>query len=206
LHIGGGGFTFPRYLQAVHPDAHQVVLELDPRILEIARVELAFVPSDQIEVRLGDARQSIRALPSDAFDLVVGDAFGGLAVPWHLTTAEFLDEVSRVLRPGGAYVMNVIDGPRLGFVRAMAATGAARFPHVAVISGRGTIEGSAGGNLVVVASETPLDLAAIEAAIASWGELEQTAVVAEPAEVAAFIGESVVLSDDFAPVDQLLGR
>lgn len=206
LHIGGGGFTFPRYLQTLHPDAHQTVLELDPRILEIASSELGFVPTDQMEVRLGDARQSIRALPVDAFDLVFGDAFGGLAVPWHLTTAEFLDEVARVLRPGGAYVMNVIDGPRLGFVRAMAATGAARFPHVAVISGRGTIEGGAGGNLVVVASETPLDLASIEVAIAAWGELEQTAVVVDPAEVAAFIGESVVLTDDFAPVDQLLGR
>jgi spermidine synthase len=206
LHVGGGGFTFPRYLQALHPGSRQTVLELDPRILEIARTELGFTPSAEIEVRLGDARQSIRVLPSDAFDLVFGDAFGGLAVPWHLTTAEFLDEVARVLRPGGAYVMNVIDSPRLGFVRAMAATGATRFPHVAVISGRATIEGNAGGNLVVVASDLPVDLASIEAAIDMWGELEQTAVVADPASVAAFIGDSVVLTDDFAPVDQLLGR
>jgi spermidine synthase len=206
LHVGGGGFTFPRYLQALHPASRQIVLELDPRILEIAQTDLGFTPSEGIEVRLGDARQSIRALPSDSFDFVFGDAFGGLAVPWHLTTAEFLDEVTRVLRPGGAYVMNVIDSPRLGFVRAMAATGASRFPHVAVISGRGTIEGHGGGNLVVVASETPLDQASIEASIATWGELAQTAVVADPAEVSAFIGDSVVLTDDFAPVDQLLGR
>jgi spermidine synthase len=137
---------------------------------------------------------------------VFGDAFGGLAVPWHLTTAEFLDEVTRVLRPGGAYVMNVIDGPRLEFVRAMAATGASRFPHVAVISGRGTIEGHGGGNLVVVASETPLDQASIEASIERWGELAQTAVVADPAAVREFVGDSIVLTDDFAPVDQLLGR
>jgi spermidine synthase len=206
LHVGGGGFTFPRYLQALHADSRQVVLELDPRILEIARTELGFVPSEGIEVRLGDARQSIRALPADSFDLVFGDAFGGLAVPWHLTTAEFLDEVTRVLRPGGAYVMNVIDGPRLGFARAMAATGASRFPHVAVIAGRGTIEGRGGGNLVVVGSETALDQASIEAAIDTWGELTQTGVVADPAEVAAFIGDSAVLTDDFAPVDQLLER
>ena len=206
LHVGGGGFTFPRYLEALHPESRQVVLELDPRILEIARTELGFTPSDGIEVRLGDARQSIRALPSESFDLVFGDAFGGLAVPWHLTTAEFLDEVTRVLRPGGAYVMNVIDGPRLEFVRAMAATGASRFPHVAVISGRGTLEGQGGGNLVVVASETPLDQASIEASIESWGELAQTAVVADPAAVSAFVGGSIVLTDDFAPVDQLLER
>jgi SAM-dependent methyltransferase len=206
LHVGGGGFTFPRYLEAMHPEARQTVLELDPRILEIARSELGYVGSDRIDVRLGDARQSIRALPSDAFDLVFGDAFGGLAVPWHLTTAEFLAEVVRVLRPGGAYVMNVIDYPPLGFVRAEAATVATRFPYVAVISGRRTIEGRSGGNLVVVASETPIDRASIESAVDSWVEPPDTVVLVERAEVEAFIGQSIVLTDDYAPVDQLLGR
>jgi SAM-dependent methyltransferase len=122
LHIGGGGFTFPRYIAAMHPEARQTVLELDPRVYEIARSELGYVPSERINVRLGDARQSIRALPSDAFDVVIGDAFGGLAVPWHLTTTEFLDQVARVLRPGGAYVANLIDYPPLRFVRSEAAT------------------------------------------------------------------------------------
>jgi SAM-dependent methyltransferase len=206
LHVGGGGFTFPRYLQAIHPEARQTVLELDPRIFEIAKVELGYVPNDRIDVRLGDARQSIRALPSAAFDLVFGDAFGGLAVPWHLTTAEFLDDVVRVLRPGGAYVMNVIDYPPLGFVRAETATAATRFPHVAVISGRRTIEGDTGGNLVIVASETPIDRAGIEAAIATWVEPAGTVVLVDRVDVDAFIGASVVLTDDFAPVDQLLGR
>jgi spermidine synthase len=164
------------------------------------------VPSDRIDVRLGDARQSIRALPSDAFDIVIGDAFGGLAVPWHLTTREMLDEVARVLRSGGAYVVNVIDYPPLRFARAEAATAATVFSHVAVIAGRGTIAGEGGGNLVLVASDTPLDTAAVEAAIATWGEGESTAVIAAPDEVRAFFGKSPVLTDDFAPVDQLLGR
>jgi SAM-dependent methyltransferase len=206
LHIGGGGFTFPRYLEAMHADARQIVLELDPRVFEIAQTELGYVPTEGIEVRLGDARQSIRDLPTDAFDLVFGDAFGGLAVPWHLTTTAFLDEVARVLRPDGAYVANLIDYPPLGFVRAEAATAATRFAHVAVISGRRTIEGDSGGNLVLVASDTPIDRAPAEAAIAAWGEAEETAILTSRAEVDAFIGSPVVLTDDFAPVDQLLGR
>ena len=206
LHIGGGGFTFPRYIEAMHPEAQQTVLELDPRIYEIAQSELGYVPSERIDVRLGDARQSIRALPSDAFDIVVGDAFGGLAVPWHLTTAEFLDEVARVLRPGGMYVLNVIDYPPLRFARAEAATLATRFSQVAVIAGRETIEGEGGGNVVLVASDAPLDRAGVEAAIATWGEGDSTAVLAAPNEVSTFIGPSVALTDDFAPVDQLLGR
>jgi SAM-dependent methyltransferase len=206
LHVGGGGFTFPRYIEAVHPDARQTVLELDPRVYEVARSELGYVPSDRIDVRLGDARQSIRALPTDAFDIVIGDAFGGLAVPWHLTTTEFLDEVARVLRPGGKYVANIIDYPPLRFVRAEAATAASRFPHVAVIANRRTIDGVAGGNLVLVASETPLDRAGVESAISTWGEGSNTGILSDPGEVAGFIGQSAVLTDDFAPVDQLLGR
>ena len=63
--------------------------------------ELGFTPDDDLSVRVGDARRSIEALPDDSFDLVVGDAFGGLAVPWHLTTTEFLGEIQRVLRPAG---------------------------------------------------------------------------------------------------------
>ncbi len=206
LHIGGGGFTFPRYIEAMHPEARQTVLELDPRIYEVAQSELGYVPSDRIDVRLGDARRSIEALPSDAFDIVIGDAFGGLAVPWHLTTREMLEEIARVLRPGGAYVVNIIDYTPLRFVRAEAATATTLFPHVAVIASRGILEGEGGGNLVLVASETPLDRAAVEASISTWGEAPFTAILETPAEVAEFIGGAGELTDDFAPVDQLLGR
>jgi spermidine synthase len=206
LHVGGGGFTFPRYLEATRPGARQTVLELDPRVLAVAREQLGFEPSPTIDVIVGDARRSIERVPDDSVDLVVGDAFGGLAVPWHLTTTEFLDEVSRVLRPGGMYVMNLIDYPPLGFVRAEAATAGRLFERVAVISGRGTLAGESGGNVVLVATADPLDVAAVTARIETWGESAETGILSDPAEVAAFIGDASVLSDDFAPVDQLLSR
>jgi spermidine synthase len=182
------------------------VLELDPRIYEIAQSELGYVPRASIDVRVGDARQSIRGLPSDAFDIVVGDAFGGLAVPWHLTTREMLDQIDRVLRPRGQYVVNIIDYPPLRFVRAEAATAGSVFATVAVIARGSTIDGESGGNLVLVAGDTPLDTAAVEAAIAGRNEGAITRVLAERGDVDAFIGGSPILTDDFAPVDQLLGR
>ena len=169
LHVGGGGFTFPRYLEATRPVASQTVLELDPRVLAVAQEQLGFAPSDAIRVVVGDARLSIERLPDDSVDLVVGDAFGGLAVPWHLTTTEFLEEIGRVLRPGGMYVMNLIDYPPLGFVRAEAATASRLFEHVAVISGRTTLANEAGGNVVLVASAEPLDVAAVTARLESLG-------------------------------------
>ena len=206
LHLGGGGFTFPRYLEATRPGARQVVLELDPRVLQVAEEELGFTPDDDISVRVGDARRSIETLPDDSFDLVVGDAFGGLAVPWHLTTTEFIGEIQRVLRPGGMYVMNLIDYPPLGFVRAEAATAGRLFDHVAIIATPTTLAGKGGGNVVLVASAEPLDVAAVTARIATWGPASATGILADPGEVEAFIGDAPILTDDYAPVDQLLGR
>jgi len=40
LHIGGGGFTIPRYLSATRPGSRSLVLELDPTVLAVAREEL----------------------------------------------------------------------------------------------------------------------------------------------------------------------
>jgi hypothetical protein len=59
---------------------------------------------------------------------------------------------------------------------------------------------------VLVASDTALDTASMEAAIAAWAEGEPTEVLANPGDVRTFVRESIVLTDDFAPVDQLLGR
>ena len=77
---------------------------------------------------------------------------------------------------------------------------------MAVIAGRETIEGQGGGNVVLVASDTPLDRAGVEAALATWGEGATTGILSTPDEVATFIGPSVTLTDEFATVDQLLGR
>jgi MFS family permease len=206
LHVGGGGFSFPRYLDATYPDATQTVLELDPRILEIARNELGFDPSERVDVVVGDARRSIEGLRTDAYDVVFGDAFGGLAVPWHLTTEEFIAEIDRVMVPGGTLAMNLIDGPSLDFVRAEAATLAQRFDHVAVISGEATLENGAGGNVVLVASDTPVDAGAILDRVETWAESGPTGIIHGDAAITRFIEGAPVLTDDFAPVDQLLGR
>jgi spermidine synthase len=206
LHIGGGGFSFPRFLDAAYPASSQTVLELDPAIVSLARSDLAFAPSERVDVVVGDARRSIEDLPDGRFDLVFGDAFGGLAVPWHLTTAEFLGEVERVMRPGAMLVMNLIDGPNLRFVRAEAATLRARFADVAIIAGETTLAGDAGGNVVLVASDTPLDRDAILSRVEAWQEGRPTGIVHGPSALDRFVAGAPILTDDFAPVDQLLGR
>ena len=60
LHIGGGGFTFPRYLAATRPGSRSTVLEIDPAVLDLARDELGLRTSRALQVRIGDARLGIR--------------------------------------------------------------------------------------------------------------------------------------------------
>jgi hypothetical protein len=41
LHVGGGGFTMPRFLRSEHPGSTSTVLELDPLLVELSEDELA---------------------------------------------------------------------------------------------------------------------------------------------------------------------
>jgi spermidine synthase len=191
----------PRYLEETRPGSDSLVLELDPTLVEIARDQLGLQPSEHLRVEIGDARLALDDQPDDAYDVVIGDAFGGLAVPWHLTTREVKEQIARTLRPGGVYMVNVIDYPPLGFARAEAATMLDVFAHVAVIALPERIAGNDGGNLVLVGSDAQLDVEGIRAAIAARGGDQ---MVATDGTLAAFVGDARMLTDDFAPVDQLL--
>ena len=201
LHIGGGGFTMPRYIEAVRPGSDSVVLELDPTLVRIAEEELGLERSDGLRVRIGDARLSLRDQPQDTYDLVIGDAFGGQAVPWHLTTREFVAQVKATMTSEGVYAVNLIDYPPLGFARAEAATLAAVFANVAVIAPQARIDRTDGGNFVLVASDAPLDVEGIAEANTARGDDD---IVATDEQLQRFIGDAPVLTDDYAPVDQLL--
>lgn len=198
-YVGGGGFALPRYYRATSGSS-AVVLEIDGELPGIAVRELGLVDGPWLTVVEGDARVSIRSLAEAQFDLVVGDAFSGRSVPWHLTTMEFLEDVRTVLGEGGVYAMNLIDHPPLAFARSEIATVASSFAHIVVVAPADYLAGDRGGNFVVAGSDRPFDAAAI-AALVTEGEL---VIVDE--DVRAWVSGARVLTDDFAPADQLLSR
>ena len=107
--LGGGGFTLPRYVAATRPGSRSRVLEVDAPIVEPRpRAPRAADRPGAAGAHRRRARDAARRADGSA-DLVVGDAFGGRSVPWHLATVEFAGEIRRVLRPGGVYAVNVID-------------------------------------------------------------------------------------------------
>ncbi len=203
-HLGGGGLTFPRYLEEVRPGTRSIVSEIDAGVLALDRERLGLddrAAGSGIEVRTEDGRRGVERIATGSRDLVVGDAFGGMSVPWHLTTREMLQEVRRVLDEDGIYVLNLIDHPPLGFARAEVATLLEEFDEVALTASPDALAGAGGGNLVAVASQAPLRLDAVRAGLrqraTGWGVISGT-------QLESWTGDAQVLTDDHAPVDQLL--
>jgi spermidine synthase len=171
-------------------------------VVEIDREQLELETSGELQVRVADGRVGLADEEPGVRDLVVGDAFGGLSVPWQLTTREAAELIDAALTDDGVYAVNLIDHPPLDFVRAELATLRAVFPHVALLVRAPILAGEAGGNVVAVASRSPLPVDAIAEGLqrhdlAAWQ-------IAEGAELDEFVGDAPVLTDDFAPVDQLL--
>jgi spermidine synthase len=201
LHLGGGGFTVPGYIARTRPGSDQLVLELDGGLVELDKRELGLRTGPTLRVRVGDARVGLAEQESERYDLVVGDAFGHLVVPWHLATREMAADIARVLRPDGVYAQNVIDYPPNRFIRAELATVAAAFPHVALVAPPKALAGGAGSNFVIVASRSPL---ALEELRRHLDLVDEPVELLSGARLTEFVGDARVLTDDFAPVDQLL--
>ncbi|MGQ0678288.1 MAG: fused MFS/spermidine synthase [Actinomycetota bacterium] len=202
LHIGGGGVSYPRYLEATRPGSTSLVLEIDQGVIDLDVAELGLRLGGDIDVRIQDARVGLASQATGSRDLVVGDAFGGLAVPWHLTTLEMVRDIKRVLKPEGVYAVNVIDYPPLAFARAQVATIGRVFEHVAVIARPDILSGQQGDNLVIVGSDRPLPGPVIEANL--MARVPELSLITGPEQIAEFVGNATVLTDDFAPVDQLV--
>lgn len=201
VHLGGGGFTMPRWLASTRSGSTSKVLELDPAVVELGREQLGVDDVPGVQVLTGDARTSLRRLPDDSADVVIGDAFGSRSVPWHLATRELAEDVRRVLRPDGVYVLNVIDWHPRDFLAAEVATLADTFDVVGVLAAPEQLRPGGGGNAVVVASDRPVDWAGVEALS---GQRDHPADVAHGEELTEVVRDAEVLTDDFAPVDQLL--
>jgi len=195
VYLGGGGYTLPRYVATARPGSRARVLEVDGELVELARRRLGLRTGPALRVRVGDARVTLRAEPTDSADVIVGDAFGGRSLPWHLATSEFAREIRRVLRPAGLYALNLIDQGELKLLRAEAATLLEVFADVRLVAHAERGE-PVGGNVVFLASER-----ALAPGVRSTARAARTFERVEVERIAAGAG---VLRDDDAPADQLL--
>jgi predicted methyltransferase len=91
-------------IHAARTADHVTVFEIDPNVLDMARLNPYSAPlfeeGGNIEVRNRSVAEGIREIPDGAFDFVIHDP-PTLAVAGELYGDDFYRELFRVLRPGG---------------------------------------------------------------------------------------------------------
>ena len=209
--IGGGGFTFPHYLEVTRPGSAIEVSEIDPAVIEAAHAAFGFPRETSIEVYNMDARNRVtdvvRMLERDPglpkFDLIFGDSINDFSVPYHLTTVEFVEMVRGLLTNDGLYLLNMIDQFSSGrFLGAAIATCRQVFDHVYVFN-------TSGGNetrdtFVLVCASRPLSLGDIPNALRE--EFPYSGELFREDELDQLLQrtDSRTLTDNYAPVENFL--
>ncbi|MGQ0431854.1 MAG: fused MFS/spermidine synthase [Microthrixaceae bacterium] len=205
-YVGGGGYTLPLYFETTYPASSHLVYEIDEELVERVTTVLGIEDlAGRFPTRIGDARTEVATSEPSSATFVIGDAFSGISVPWHLTTTEFLEDVAAVLAPNGLYVMNMIDSGNYDLARSEAQTFRSVFKGVAMVAPSNVLSRSYGGtsNLLLIGGDDLPDSATLNETLRRDGS---ESIAIGGAALERFMGDARVLTDDFAPVDQLLDR
>ena len=122
---------------------------------------------------------------------MLGDAFNDIAVPYHLTTKEFNEMVADHLSPARHLPINVVDGRDYDFLRSFMKTLTKTFPNVGLMTVPGQPVQGERATFVVVAGKATLPRL-------------QTIVGRRRLQPFFQEKDTVELTDDHVPVDQLL--
>lgn len=211
LLIGGGGYIYPRYLEVTRPGSYLEVAEIDPEVTEAAYEAFGLPRTTTVKTYNMDARNRVDDLirkkkagqPVPVFDCVFGDSFNDCSVPYHLTTAEFNQDLRALLAPDGIYMMNLIDILDSGQFLA-AAINACRtaWPNVYVFTS--SLDPNDRNTFVLVCSARQLSLDGIPAELRR--KYPYSGRLLTPHEIDALIRRTgnITLTDSFAPVDNML--
>ena len=209
LFVGGGGYTFPRFIEAKYPGAEVHVVEIDPEITRVARKYLGISDDTKIHSFNEDGRWFVmNCKEKGTYDFIFGDAFNDLSIPYHLTTKEFAMQLKGLLKPNGLLLANVIDSFKKGaFMPSYIRT-------LEEVFGKGNIQlltlssdynGIGISTCVVMASAQKFDMDDFVRTVKGKGGA-MTSHVMPQGQLQEFLKErySVILTDDYAPVDNLI--
>lgn len=161
IHVGGAGMTMARWMRAKFEDSFQVVFEPDEEMLDLVETRLPYPVG--ISVFPWDGKTGIDRTTDHYADLILLDAFIGEQVPDELVTEEFFADCKRVLHKDGTVIMNIIDNAP--FNGASAACERLPFDHKLILSSPAVLRRRQRGNILLVGSDRPLDVDAIQEGI-----------------------------------------
>jgi spermidine synthase len=216
LFIGLGAATGPKQFRRFYPEVAVDAVEIDPEVVEVAKRFFGFAPDTRTTVHVADGRVFLNGARG-RYDAIVVDAYYADAIPFHLTTVEFMNLIKRRLAPGGVALFNVIGSLQGGsskLVRSEYRTIRRVFPTCGIFPV--PVEGETPGaysperlrNVMLFATEQPAP---------APGEVQRRAAALKNARLphlsriaAAYRTEDLattdvpLLTDDFAPVNNLI--
>lgn len=107
LIIGLGGGVLPNCLKACFPEAWIDIVEMDPKVIHLARKYFFLEETERVRTYAEDGRVFLDRCAHGRYDLVFLDAFKSGSVPFHLKTRQFYQSIRRVMAPGGVVVSNL---------------------------------------------------------------------------------------------------
>jgi len=150
LFIGLGAGSLPRYVSNYYPEAEIDVVDIDPEMVDVASRFFYFRETGKMRVHVEDGRSFLLSSEGN-YDLVFLDAYHVNAIPYHLSTVEFMEEVRSRLNPGGVVVGNIVAQEKNSAFNAMLATYASVWPNIYMF------EGISSYNNVLIASSEAVD-------------------------------------------------
>ncbi|MDD2672685.1 MAG: fused MFS/spermidine synthase, partial [Syntrophales bacterium] len=210
LFIGGGGYTFPRYLDAKYPGAEIDVVEIDPAVTEAAYRYMGLSRDTRIRSFNEDGRWFVmNSREKGKYDFIFGDAFNDLSIPYHLTTLEFNRMLADLLKPDGILLANLIDSYERGlFLPSYIRTLEEVFGrgNVHLVSRSPNYRKLGISTFIIIASRKPLDISDFNAAVTVQAGAGKMSFVIPQEELQQHLAERspFVLTDDYVPADNLI--
>lgn len=216
LILGHGGGSLAKWLADRWPELELDTVELDPSVVRAAEQYFEYHPAPRHHVHVKDARVFLRSTPV-TYDVIWIDVFARHLIPFHLTTTEFFSELRAHLNPDGVLAVNLsssAEGADRQRAYAVAQTLHAVFPVMQSFSVQGPWRSKQPGaaNLIFFAGApvertTPEELTSRVSALVAENRI--------PSEAQALLigtrrespwPPGIILTDDYAPFDLLMGR
>jgi spermidine synthase len=212
LMIGLGGASTQRSFEHYHPEVRFETVEIDPKVLQVARNYFTFKEGPKQKVNIEDGRVFLRRT-TGRYDIILLDAYiqsrYGSSIPQHLATKEFFELVRDHLTTNGVVGYNVIgtlNGWRADIVGAIYATLRTVFPQVYIFPAKTS------QNVVLIATRIAKrdDFAALRRRAIGLVDQKQMSLPTFRQRLDSFwdltpptAARSPILTDDYAPVEGL---
>lgn len=208
LTIGGGGYTFPRYMEVSYPNSSIDVVEIDPEITRVVYDYLGLPRNTKIRTFNEDGRWHVMN-SKERYDLIFIDAYNDLSIPYHLTTREFAQMLRDILNPRGILLTNIIDNFQRGLflpstIRTLRDVFGERNVHLISISPH--FDKIRSSTFIVLAGRDEVNISDFESYLRNRHEGQAISSVVPENILNDYLKRtySVVLRDEYAPVDNLI--